>query len=137
MRLSGFSPSNFTAPREPALPDAGTPTAKPPEAKSAGLAPLSFNRSALSGQSNLPLVGQPGRQTTPPLAQLISSLIGNLLSELTGSGALTGAPPLTAASGQMPFEQVITTLGRHEDLLKKPLDREGVEKLRNDPATPS
>ena len=137
MRLSGFSPSNFNAPREPALPDAGAPAAKPPDAKGAGLAPLSFNRSSLPGQSNLPLVGQPGRQTTPPLAQLISSLIGNLLAELSGSGAMTGALPLSSgASGQMPFEQAITTLGRHENLLKKPLDREGVEKLRNDPATP-
>ena len=38
---------------------------------------------------------------------------------------------------QMPFEEVVTILGRNEDLLKDPLDREGLEKLRDDPKTPS
>ena len=38
---------------------------------------------------------------------------------------------------QMSFEEVVSVLGRNEDLLKKPLDREGLEKLRDDPETPS
>lgn len=37
----------------------------------------------------------------------------------------------------MPFEEVVSVLGRNENLLKKPLDREGLEKLRDDPKTPS
>lgn len=138
MRLSGFSPSNFTAPREPALPGTGSPTAKQPDAKGTGSIPLSFNSPSLPGQTNLALSGQQAQQATQPLTQLISSLIANLLAELTGSAQADGALPLTsAASDQMSFEQVITTLGRHENLLKKPLDREGIEKLRNDPSTPS
>lgn len=40
-------------------------------------------------------------------------------------------------SDEMPFEEVISVLGRNENLLKKPRDREGLEKLRDDPNTPS
>nr|WP_307315434.1 HrpF/NolX family T3SS translocon protein [Pseudomonas sp. 3400] len=40
-------------------------------------------------------------------------------------------------SDEMPFEEVISVLGRNENLLKKPRDREGLEKLRDDPNTPT
>ncbi|ORM76796.1 hypothetical protein HA44_15030 [Mixta gaviniae] len=80
----------------------------------------------------------------PLLSQLIASLFGELLSSLGGSSAgVTQWPQSGAAEGgngaqgdQMSFEQAITTLGRHEDLLKKPQDREGLMKLRDDPQTP-
>ena len=135
MRLSGFSPSNFTAPREAG----GNTTRVPPPAANGGT--LSFIAPAVSSET-LPQVATPlstGQSAPSPLNQLLSGLIANLLAELTGAGGANALqlPQNSGAAGQMPFEQVITTLGRHEDLLKKPLDQEGIAKLRDDPATPS
>jgi len=37
----------------------------------------------------------------------------------------------------MSFAEVVTTLGRHDGLMKKAMDADGLEKLKDDPATPS
>lgn len=42
-----------------------------------------------------------------------------------------------ADNGQMSFQEVVSTLGRHEGLLKKAHDREGLEKIRDDESTPT
>ncbi|WP_236633812.1 HrpF/NolX family T3SS translocon protein [Siccibacter colletis] len=138
MRLSGFSPSTFTAPRDAGLPGKGDPAARLPDAKSTGSNPLSAMMPLAPGKMQTPTM--PGNNT-PPLDQLFAGLITSLLSGLNGpSESAQPQPQATtpqAAPGEMPFEEVVSTLGRNENLLKKPLDREGIEKLRDDPATPS
>ncbi|MFP8968352.1 HrpF/NolX family T3SS translocon protein [Pokkaliibacter sp. CJK22405] len=54
--------------------------------------------------------------------------------------AATEGDTSAAANGEdapMSFEEIVTTLGRHEDLLKKPKDFKGLQELANDPDTPS
>lgn len=48
-----------------------------------------------------------------------------------------GTPSSKLNTEQMSFEEVISALGRNENLLKKPLDRDGLEKLRDASKTPS
>lgn len=92
------------------------------------------NESASSSGSS-----SPSRLATPtsstPLTDPFSDAYSDPLINPAYQQAVADA---SGANGDnMSFEQVVTTLGRHEDLLKKPLDQKGIEKLINDPATPS
>ena len=68
----------------------------------------------------------PGQPLTPPTSPFTSPAYQQAVADASG-----------ANGDNMSFEQVVTTLGRHEGLLKKPLDQKGIEKLINDPATPT
>ncbi|WP_276639199.1 HrpF/NolX family T3SS translocon protein [Siccibacter turicensis] len=138
MRLSGFSPPPLTTPRDAGLAGKGLPSAQLPDVKEASANVLSLI-TPLTPESP---PGTPGSgQSIPPLDQLFAGLITRLLSGLndapTSPQALPQSASPDAASDQMSFEEVVSTLGRNENLLKKPLDREGIAKLRDDPATPS
>lgn len=157
MRLSGFSPPATNKPMIGTLPDKGTTPTQQPATKSGVLSFISpLEGQAQSAESNRNPAGQLSQDSPQSLEtmikQLISSLLGNLITQAGGEEApATSAAtarldrPLTAESaaegessnGQMPFEQVVTTLGRHEDLLKKATNREGMEKLCDDPDTPT
>lgn len=120
MRLPGFTPQNFTAPTR----------ANP------GNPPLNESKSSPQHQGALPQGTAGNMQASGSLGQLMPMLFNELLSMLFG-GAGMQQPLPQAAPDKMPFEEVVATLGRHEDLLKKPLNREGIEKLIDDPKTPS
>ena len=151
MRLSGFSPSGFTAPRDAESPGKNAAAPLQTSAKGGpanGLAFVAPQRQNIVGSLPTPRQSADLPQSnaladTPLLGQLIASLFGDLLSSITGSGVTAwpqsgGEQGVSGAQGgPMSFEQAITTLGRHEDLLKKPQDREGLAKLRDDPQTPS
>lgn len=151
MRLSGFSPSSSPLPRNAETP--GKPTQAQPQAgkASADASVLSFmspaesqtqplNGNAVSGNSD-----RTGESSLDAMIkQLIQTVMSTLLQESGASGAaaslsaVSDDPSLVEGTGDtMSFEQVATTLGRHEDLLKKPQNREGLEKLRDDASTPS
>lgn len=49
----------------------------------------------------------------------------------------SATPGASEEKKEMPFEEVVSVLGRNEKLLKKPLDEKGLKKLRDDPNTPS
>ncbi|WP_235421173.1 HrpF/NolX family T3SS translocon protein [Erwinia oleae] len=151
MRLSGFSPSSFTTTKGA---QGQQTVGQQPSSVAAGKnSVISFTSSQITGgtgttgSSNnndvLPQ-NQDGKQSLDTLmSQIMSSVLGLLSGNAGAMMAEPAALPQSDASatqgesGKMPFEQVVTTLGRHEDLLKKPLDREGLEKLRDDPSTPS
>ncbi|MBP2169270.1 type III secretion translocon protein HrpF [Erwinia toletana] len=124
MRLPGFSPQNLT-------------TANKATPASGELAtPLKGTRSQATSPDALQQGAGKNLQTSGSIAQLIPMLMEELLSALSGGSDTQQALPETAPD-QMPFEEVVATLGRHEDLLKKATDREGMEKLLDDPKTPS
>ncbi|MBU1331762.1 MAG: hypothetical protein KJ884_11805 [Gammaproteobacteria bacterium] len=59
------------------------------------------------------------------------------LAQPPATAVEAGRQQAGADPSQMPFEEVVSVLGRNENLLKKPLDREGLENLRDNPETPS
>ncbi|SDH57829.1 type III secretion translocon protein HrpF [Pseudomonas flavescens] len=148
MRLSSFSPPNQPA-------NLGMPPESPRPQPQAGAKPTPQGGFSISWQA--PGSTQPQRPSAAsdagtqrrdnaegqpglPALDLILAFLGR-------SSDAGGKPPAaqcqSPAAGpaqeqqRMPFEEVVSILGRNENLLKKPLDREGLEKLRDDPKTPS
>ncbi len=184
MRVSGYSPSTFSAPRNTDTPDKGGSTSVPaqPDKKGGDSNTISYTSSSPSGvdlspnknsntpdkNSNTPDKNSttPDKNSTTPdknvqggvasfesfLSQIMSFISGAPSSDnigTTSQGADQTLPSSdssqsgqvsssdSSSSDQMSFEQVITTLGQHEKLLGKAQNREGLEKLRDDPDTPS
>ncbi|QKJ86272.1 hypothetical protein PMPD1_1311 [Paramixta manurensis] len=153
MRLSGFSPSNFTGPRSADLPAKGAPITQQPEMKGAKSTPLSFMSSTPSNASSETLFPNKNavipQKNAPSDALSLGSLFRQMMSFVSGNQPASPANTATSDSAQplpltgsgqndqMSFEEVVTTLGRHEDLLNKPHDRAGLEKIRDDPKTPT
>ncbi len=146
--------SNSPSPNPPAnhgMPPPLLPQQQPAAARPNSQGSITWSGSPATHQqrpSDLPSAGAQRRDNTQggagSLAQtLIGWLMpkqGNAVNEKCGQPPAANCQP-TAPSGegeqQMPFEEVISILGRHEGLLKDPQDREGLEKLRDDDKTPS
>ncbi len=156
MRLSGFSSQNLTTPhnRNPGNEGVSTPL----QGASTRLAGNGFSvvsRLPLSGDGSSLATGKKTdseagtalpSQSNPSIDSLLQQIMSLITGSLSGGGTSASStsdssaeenPLFSRQDGQMSFAQATTTLGRHEDLLKKPLDREGLEKLRDDPQTPS
>lgn len=82
--------------------------------------------------------------TQPSSLDFLRAIFVPPSQEVTGTSAdsptvrpLPQASQANASGESMSFEELVTVLGRHENLLKDPQDRQGLKKLRDDPATPS
>lgn len=151
MRLSGFTPSNTALPRNadtPGKQDPSQPQAGKSRVDASVLSFISPAESLAQPPGQQAVAGKEAQSGGSSLEAMIKQLIQTVMSTLLQqSGATPGAASLSAVSADpslvegtgdnMSFEQVATTLGRHEDMLKKPQNREGLEKMRDDASTPS
>lgn len=156
MRLSGFSPStpppisnrDFAGDAKPQSPaNAKLSTSadsaiswSPHGAGKTQNHPARFESSSQKSESSR---GQGLEALTSQVLSAVRALLFPNTSEVQAAsqpGAMRSASLESAPreeSEQMPFEEVVSILGRNEDLLKKPRDREGLEELRDDPDTPA
>jgi type III secretion translocon protein HrpF len=113
---------------EPASPDLLLPSyikaAKQPLAFNSASLPSNFKTYTGNAKGNTPL---PAYDEAQPLCETHSPFAYD-----DTDGAM-----LKGRDAPMSFPEVVTTLDRHEDLLKKPLDFKGLVELAKDPQTPT